>query len=161
MVTVVLLVHPVLQRLQLSPNLSRQISSDLLREVRPQLFGLSLPERLGHIKQGSHIHAAAQAFSVDGALYRQPADDALLGRLVLPLPAAALEDPLQHAGILAKAGPEERTAGVLSEPVDVEDLGQLSGGLAGLHAQPVTEVVAKVVAEEWSHGEGVVHNDFT
>lgn len=152
--------HSVLQRLQLGLHLRRQVSSDLLREVGSQLLRLVLPERLGHIEQGSHIHLAAQTFSVDGAVFWQPADDALLGRLVLPLPADALEDPLQRAGVFAEARPEEGAGrGVLSEPVDVEDFGQLSGRLSALHAQPVSEVVAKVVTEERPHGKGVVHND--
>lgn len=155
----VLIVHSVLQCLQLSLHLSWQISSNLLREVGSQLLRLLLPERRGHVEQGTHIHLAAQTFNVDGAIFWQPADNALLGCLVLPLPAAALEDPLQYAGVFAKAGPEEGAGcGVLSEPVDVEDLGQMSGGLSALHAQPVSEVVAKVVTEEGPHGKGVVHN---
>lgn len=113
------------------------------------------------MEEGVHVHAAAQARSVDGAALWQPADDALLGRLVFPLSAAALEDPLQDAGVFTEAWPEEGAAGrVLSEPVDVEDLWQLSGGFSALHAQPVSEVVAKVVPEEGPHGEGVVHEDF-
>lgn len=155
----VLIVHSVLQRLQLRLHLSGQIGSDLLTEVSSQLLRLLLPERLGHIEQSAHIHTAAQTFSVDGAIFWQPADDALLGRLVLPLPAAAPEDPLQCAGVFAEAWPEEGAGGgVLSEPVDVEDLGQVGGGLTALHAQPVREIVAKVVTEERTHGEGVVHN---
>lgn len=151
--------HSVLQRLQLSLHLRWQVGSDLLTEVGSQLFGLLLPERLGHVKQGAHIHTAAQALSVDGAILWEPADDALLGRLVVPLPTAALEDPLQDAGVFSEARPEEGARGwVLSEPVDVEDLRQLSGSFSALHAQPVSEVVTEVVAEERPHGEGVVHD---
>ena len=88
--------HSLLQSLQLSLHLSWQVSSNLLSEVGPQLLGLILPERLGHVKEGTHIHLAAQTFSVNGAICWQSADHALLSRLVLPLSAAALEDPLQH-----------------------------------------------------------------
>ncbi|PWA25048.1 hypothetical protein CCH79_00015991 [Gambusia affinis] len=155
-------VDSVLQRLQLRLHLSGQICSDLLSEVRPQLLGLLLPERLGHIEQGAHIHLTAQTFSVDGAIFWQPTDVALLGRFLFPLSAAALEDPLQHAGVFSEPGPEEGAGGgILSEPVNVEDLGQLGGGLPGLHAQPMGEVVAEVVAKERTHGEWVVHDHLT
>lgn len=155
----VLAVDSVLQRLQLSLHLSRQISSNLLTEVGSQLLCFLLPERLGHIKQGSHIHIGTQTFSVDGAIFWQPADNALLGHLVLPLPTAAFKDPLQDTGIFTKAGPEEGTCcRVLSEPIDVKDLRQMSFSFSVLHAQPVSEVVAKVVTEEGSHGKRVVHN---
>ena len=36
-------------------------------------------------------------------------------------PRAALDDPLQHAHVLAEARPEELAVGVLAEPVDAED----------------------------------------
>ena len=67
----------------------------------------------------------------------------------------ALEDPLEHAAVLAVAGPEELAVGVLAEPVDVEDLRQLRrvGRLAD--RQPVREVVAHVVAAERQHRERV------
>lgn len=155
----VLMVHSVLQRLQLSLHLSWKISSDLLSEVSPQLFCLLLPERRRHVKESTHIHLPIQTFSVDGAIYWQPADNALLGCFVLSLPAASLEDPLQDAGVFTKARPQEGSGcWVLSEPVDVEDLGQLSGSFSGLHAQPVGEVVTKVVTKEGSHGKGVMHD---
>ena len=60
----------------------------------------------------------------------------------LDLAVAAAEDPLQHAAVLAEAGPQELAVVVLAEPVDVEDLRQLRG--VGLRAdrEPVREVVA-------------------
>lgn len=153
-------VHSVLQGPELTLHLGRQVGSHLLAEVGPQLTGLLLPEGLGDVQQGTHVHAAAQALGVDGAVYGQPADGAAPGRLVLCLPAAAPEDPLQHAGVLAETGPQEGAAGrVLPEPVDVEDPGQLGRAGAALHAQPVGQVVAKVVAKEGPHGEGVVHQN--
>ena len=42
---------------------------------------------------------------------------------------------------------------ILAEPVDVEDA--RSDGEAALHLDPVTEVVAHVVAAEGEHGHGV------
>ena len=53
--------------------------------------------------------------------------------------------------------PHESTVRSSAEPVDHENLGQLQAGLAS-EGQPVGQVVAKVVAEEGSHGEGVVHH---
>lgn len=158
-VSKVLIVHPVLQRIQLSLHLSGQVGSNLLGEVCSQLLGLILPERLGHVKQSAHVYVAAETFSINGAIFWHPADNTLLSTLVLSLTAAAFEDPLQHTGVFAKAGPEEGTGrGVLSEPVDVENLGKMSGGFSVLHAQPVTKVVPKVVPEERPHGKRVVHN---
>lgn len=152
-------VHSVLQCLELSLHLSWKISSNLLSEVGSQLLCLLLPERPGHIEQGAHIHIAAQTFGVDGTVFRQPANNAFLGCLILTLSVAALENPLQDAGILTKSWPEEGTGRrILPEPVDVEDLGQLRGGLSALHAQPVSEVVTKVVTKEGPHGKGVMHN---
>ena len=43
----------------------------------------------------------------------------------LALAVAAAEDPLEHADVLAEAGPEEVALVVLAEPVDEEDLRQL------------------------------------
>ena len=43
----------------------------------------------------------------------------------LGLAVAAAEDPLEHARVLAEAGPQELAVVVLAEPVDVEDLRQL------------------------------------
>ena len=57
-------------------------------------------------------------------------------------------DPLEHARVLAEAGPQELAVVVLAEPVHAVDRGQrrLVGALG--HAQPVGEVVAHVVAAE-------------
>src|SRR6185437_10665086 len=81
---------------------------------------------------------------------RSPADGRLLAQ------GAAMDtvdDPLEHAHVLAEAGPEEFTLLVLAEPVDVEDTRR--GGEIALHAQPVTEVVAHMVAAEGKHRHGV------
>src|SRR5205814_1736965 len=61
-----------------------------------------------------------------------------------------LEDPLQHATVLAITGPHELSVFVLTEPVHVENLRKLcTRALTDL--QPVTEVVAHVVAAEGKH----------
>ena len=52
-----------------------------------------------------------------------------------------------------KPGQRNLPSGVLAEPVDVEDAG--GAGEVALHAEPVTEVVAHVVAAEGKHGHGV------
>lgn len=48
---------------------------------------------------------------------------------------------------------------ILTEPVDVEDLWHLAPCLR--HRQPVTQVLAKVVSEERTHCERVMHYYFT
>ncbi len=63
--------------------------------------------------------------------------------------ADAVDDPLQHAHVLAEAGPHEPPVGVLPEPVHVEDLGRLAQ--RALHLDPVPEVVAHVIAAERPH----------
>src|SRR6185312_827280 len=99
-----------------------------------------------------------EAFPVDVVVVGGPAD----GRLLADGAAAdTVDDPLEDAHIFAVAGPEEfawlsidlRAA---AEPVDVEDAG--SGGEVALHAEPVPEVVAHVVAAEGKHGHGVAAN---
>ena len=63
--------------------------------------------------------------------------------------AHAVDDPLQHAHVLAEAGPHEPSVCVLPEPVHVEDLGRLAQ--RALHLDPVPEVIAHVIAAERSH----------
>ncbi len=41
----------------------------------------------------------------------------------------AIDDPLQHAHVLAIAGPDELSFGVLTEPVHVEDARSLAEAL--------------------------------
>ena len=62
---------------------------------------------------------------------------------------AALDDPGEHAHVLAEARPEELAVRVAAEPVDAEDLRRLLHRAA--HLQPVGEVVAHVVAAEGEH----------
>ena len=79
-----------------------------------------------------------------------PADG---GFFALGAAADAVDDPLEDAHVFAVAGPEEFAVLVFAEPVDVEDARR--GGEGALHLEPVTEVVAHVVAAEGEHGHGV------
>ena len=49
----------------------------------------------------------------------------------------------------------------LPEPIDVEDLGDLSVSSLRplLHAQPMSKIIAEVVTEERTHSKWVVHDD--
>src|SRR5581483_4220207 len=72
-------------------------------------------------------------------------------------PAAAtdsLDHPLEHAAVVAVAGPEELAVGALAEPVHPEQLRELRA-LAATDRQPVGEVVAHVVTAERQHRERV------
>ena len=89
---------------------------------------------------------------VERARLGHRADRRLVG---LAAPCDPLEDPLEHAGVLAVAGPEELAVLALQEPVDVEDLGELVRVRARAHRQPVAEVVGHVVPAERQHGERV------
>ena len=75
--------------------------------------------------------------------------DRRLDRLALAV--AAAEDPLEHAAVLAEAGPEELAVVVLAEPVDEEDPRQLRRVASRADLQPVAEVVGHVVAAEGQH----------
>src|SRR5690606_21827692 len=70
---------------------------------------------------------------------------------------AAVDDPTQNAQVVAESGPQEFAGSVASEPVDVENLRQLVGTL--LKAQPMSPVVAVVVAAERLHRHRVAAYD--
>src|SRR5262249_16251201 len=80
-------------------------------------------------------HPADWAFDTDGAT------------------AGPLDDPFQHAHILAIPRPQEVAVLVLAEPVDAEDPGRVWDAAPKL--DPVVEVVGHVVAAEWQHRERV------
>src|SRR4029453_11309580 len=65
----------------------------------------------------------------------------------------SIDDPAQHAQVLAEAGPQKPAILVLSEPVDVKDPRRLAH--PSLEAEPVSPVVAEVVAAEGLHRHGV------
>ena len=49
---------------------------------------------------------------------------------------------------------------VLAEPVDMEHLREFTARCV-CHAEPVFEVVAKVVSKEWPHCKWIVHYNLT
>ena len=71
------------------------------------------------------------------------------------LAVEAAGDPLEDAGVVAEARPDEFAVVVLAEPVDEVEARQPGRlGLAG-HRQPVSEIVAHVVAAEGQHSERI------
>ncbi|ABA49082.1 hypothetical protein BURPS1710b_1575 [Burkholderia pseudomallei 1710b] len=83
---------------------------------------------------------------------------------VLDALAAAVdpvEHPLQHAHVLAEAGPREAAVRVLAEPVHAVDLRQRRARRRELLAErePVREIVAHVVAAERQHRERIAPHD--
>src|SRR6185312_7755228 len=65
----------------------------------------------------------------------------------------AVDDPFENAHVLAEARPHEFAFSVLAEPVDVKNLRRLAQ--MALHPDPVSEIVAHVIAAEGQHGHGV------
>ena len=67
------------------------------------------------------------SFSIDGAVLRHVTDRSFLGVIDT---VAAVEDPCEHAAVVAVTRPHEATlelfvVGILAEPVHVEDLWKL------------------------------------
>ena len=90
------------------------------------------------------------ALHVEVLILRNPADGGLES---VCAEAATLDDPLEHAHVVTEAGPHELAIGILAEPVDVEDTGQVLDLAA--HLEPMGEVISHVVAAEGQHGHGV------
>ena len=84
----------------------------------------------------------------------RPADGRLLAAYAT---VHAIHDPLEHAHVLAEARPQEFAVVALAEPVDVEDARRRAQ--SALHLEPVTEVVAHMVAAERQHGHGIAAHD--
>lgn len=119
---------------------------------------LLCPEVLVNSEQlFSSLLTHIQALHVQTTSRWNVADGSRLGNLVISR-ISPVKDPLKDTNVLAKTGPQEPTLLALSEPVDVEDLGH--GAFRVLQAQPVLQIVAKVVAKEWTHGEWIVHDNF-
>ena len=99
--------------------------------------------------------AEVQTFPTQVRVLRRRAKDVL--GAVLGLAFDAVQHPLQHAHVVAEAGPDEVALVVGAEPVDVEDRQDLGAlGLQPLaQVEPVLEVVAHVVAAEGQHGERI------
>ena len=111
------------------------------RTSRSRLTANSLSERLARDVQAGQVEAFGRGHVADRRLHG------------VGLAAAAVENPLDHAQVLAVARPEELAVLIGAEPVDVEDLGRV--GHPPAHVQPVLEVVAHVVAAEGQHGHRV------
>src|SRR5829696_1499314 len=137
----------LLERRELLPQPGRQPVTEAgevlvdLRQLRPPL---------GRIDMEQLLHRALGQFQpgdVDGARRRHQSDRRLdrLGLVV-----AAAEDPLEHAAVLAEAGPEIAALGVLAKPVDHEHARQ-PGALAAPAGEPVREVLGHVIAAERQH----------
>jgi len=69
------------------------------------------------------------------------------------LACAAVKDPEKNTHIVAKAGPDEVAFIVGSEPVNVEDKGNVRHDVR--HAEPMSKVIAHIVAAEGKHSHGV------
>lgn len=147
------LLHPLVQELQLPGHLVRQVIVHLRGEVLPHLLHLPLPELLIQGEQLLEIYVL-QALEVEGVAAGQVAHGRRHGASLTVQPP---EHPVQHTYVVTKARPEESALGALAEPVDVKDLWQLGPGAVS-HAEPVRQVLSKVVAKEGAHGEGVVHD---
>src|ERR1051326_8693259 len=94
-----------------------------------------------------------EAIPLDVLIARHPTD----GRLASQGAAvSAIDDPLQNAHVFAEAWPHEFTVSVLAEPVHMEDPRRF--GQAALHLDPVTEVIAHVIAAERQHRHGIAAN---
>jgi len=147
------LLQPLLETFKLGLEALREGGAELLL-VGFNLVGLGEP--LGGLDGGELLDSGGvnlEAREVQGAGFGEVANWGLDGDVLVVNP---LGDPLEDAGVITKAGPEE-LAILLPEPVDVEDLGRLEAAGGGLLAdgQPVTKVLAHVVAAEGQHGEGV------
>ena len=125
----------------------REILADARAVFAPAL-GVERQQRLERLDR----HAAAVEVDVLGL--RLVADDRLVRAHLVE---AALEDPLEHAQVVAEARPQEAAVVIRAEPVDVEDLRCVRQLLA--HVEPVLPVVGHVVAAERAHGHRVAaHN---
>ncbi len=68
----------------------------------------------------------------------------------------AIDDPLEHAHVLAISRPRELAVLVLAEPVYVENFRQVLDFLA--HSHPVIEVLPHIVSGKRQHGHGIASN---
>src|SRR5262245_27322919 len=130
----VVLAHPAGEGVPLPRHLTGQAITELGEELA-DVLGLLAPVFARHREEIAH-HGVShlEPAGVDAARGGQQPDGRLgSGGAIL----AARDDPLEHAQILAEAGPDEAAVLVLAEPVHVEDLGGLGDGRP--HVQPVPE----------------------
>src|SRR3984957_6191212 len=138
----------LLERLELVPDAGGQLVAD---ELEPLFDQRELLTPLVGVDRQRAVHVGSvdvEPVKVEVVGGRNDADRRLpAARLVLD----AVDNPLEHPAVLAEARPQELAALAAPEPVDEEHLRQL--GLVRVLAQvdPVLEVVAAVVAQEWHH----------
>src|SRR5690606_16265037 len=141
-------VEPVPQRVEFAAQGGRE----LVAEDRVELLG-----RVGFCEPGVHVHVEelvqvgirdVQALEVEVFATRQPADRAVHGA---DLARDATDDPVDDARVVAEAGPQEAAVLAATEPVHLEDARSTIETQLAAHLQPVTEVVAHVVAAEREH----------
>ena len=92
----------------------------------------------------------AEAVPMDVLVARHPADGSFAAQGAA---VCAIHHPLQHAHILAIAGPQELAVGILQEPIHMKNPGCLTQ--AARHLDPMPEIVAHVIAAEGQHRHGV------
>ena len=99
------------------------------------------------------LFGKVQALPFHVAVFGDPADGGFAGFGTDP---GAVYDPFKDAHVFAVAGPDELSLGALAEPVHVEDA--RGDAERALHLDPVTKVVAHMVAAEREHGHGIAAN---
>src|SRR5437867_12870482 len=67
--------------------------------------------------------------------------------------ADAIDNPFEDAHVFAVTGPEKFAFGIFAEPVHVEDARR--DAECARHLDPVTEIIARVIAAEWQHGHWI------
>ncbi len=141
-----------LQCAELIPDLGRNAAA---QEVEPLgvVFHIASPvsgvdgQRLADI-----LDVEVQALDVDVLSASGVAHDSLDG---VDLAFDAVHDPLQDAGVLAEARPQEAAVFAAAEPVNQED-GRHAVTALDAHVDPVLQVVTSVVADERQHRHWIV-----
>src|SRR5437762_3235102 len=95
-----------------------------------------------------------EAFADQARCLRHVSDWRLIG---IAAALRALNDPTQHAQVLAESRPEKSAALVALKPIDAENFRRIGHLLA--HRQPMAPVVAHVVATEWQHRHRIASYD--
>lgn len=127
-----------------------QFVADLIEEL---LLGGKLFSPLVFVERHDFVEVflrEVETFSVEVCPVRHGAYECLCAAY---LTGCTVDDPFEHACVLAKSRPEPLAVVGLAEPVDVEDCWWVLG--LGCNVEPVLEVVADVVADEWKHRHGV------
>src|SRR5262249_807723 len=113
----------------------------------------TLPRRNIDIEEFTHLLVGdCDTFGVDRTRRGKDADRRLDRGTAA---CATFEDPGKDARVVTESWPQEVAFGVFFEPVDVKDLRQLVRVCTLGKRQPMTEVVADVVAAEGEHRERI------